>query len=219
MIVKTSQDTIKINVDPSQTKIGIKLSGGLDSAIVAYLLCKYIHEERPDCTLIPFTVIHSFKPYNLWFASKVKWWLKEHFPTVQWHKEHFTIHSNGDDYNERMEELQEDLKSKNIIDCKFSGVTANPPLEVYKQWSPDDTNDEPTPGRDREQELKDTSFGRILVNIDKKGVAELYKKFGLIDTLFNVTRTCEETELDPSVTPHCGKCWWCEERRWGFGKL
>ena len=215
MIVKTSQDTIKINVDPSQTKIGIKLSGGLDSAIVAYLLCKYIHEERPDCTLIPFTVIHSFKPYNLWFASKVKWWLKEHFPTVQWHKEHFTIHSNGDDYNERMEELQEDLKSKNIIDCKFSGVTANPPLEVYK----DDTNDEPTPGRDREQELKDTSFGRILVNIDKKGVAELYKKFGLMDTLFNVTRTCEETELDPSVTPHCGKCWWCEERRWGFGKL
>ena len=219
MIVKTSQDTIKINVDPSQTKIGIKLSGGLDSAIVAYLLCKYIHEERPDCTLIPFTVIHSFKPYNLWFASKVKWWLKEHFPTVQWHKEHFTIHSNGDDYNERMEELQEDLKSKNIIDCKFSGVTANPPLEVYKQWSPDDTNDEPTPGREIGRALKDTSFGRILVNIDKKGVAELYKKFGLMDTLFNVTRTCEETELDPSVTPHCGKCWWCEERRWGFGKL
>ena len=219
MIVKTSQDTIKINVDPSQTKIGIKLSGGLDSAIVAYLLCKYIHEERPDCTLIPFTVIHSFKPYNLWFASKVKWWLKEHFPTVQWHKEHFTIHSNGGDYNERMEELQEDLKKKNIIDCKFSGVTANPPLEVYKQWSPNDSHDEPTPGRDREQELKDTSFGRILVNIDKKGVAELYKKFGLMDTLFNVTRTCEETELDPSVTPHCGKCWWCEERRWGFGKL
>ena len=151
MIVKTSQDTIKINVDPSQTKIGIKLSGGLDSAIVAYLLCTYIHEERPDCTLIPFTVIHSFKPYNLWFASKVKWWLKEHFPTVQWHKEHFTIHSNGADYNERMEELQEDLKKKNIIDCKFSGVTANPPLEVYKQWSPDDASDEPTPGRDREQ--------------------------------------------------------------------
>tara|TARA_B100000989_G_scaffold137332_1_gene102013 strand:+ start:3365 stop:4024 length:660 start_codon:yes stop_codon:yes gene_type:complete len=219
MIVKTTQDTIKINVDADKSKIGIKLSGGLDSAIVAYLLCKYIHEERPDCTLIPFTVIHSFKPYNLWFASKVKWWLKEHFPTVQWHKEHFTIHSNGDDYNERMEELQEDLKSKNIIDCKFSGVTANPPMEVYKQWSPNDTNDEPTPGRDREQELKDTSFGRVLVNIDKKGVAELYKKFGLMDSLFNVTRTCEETELDPSVTPHCGKCWWCEERRWGFGKL
>lgn len=219
MIVKTTQDTIKINVDADKSKIGIKLSGGLDSAIVAYLLCRYIHEERPDCTLIPFTVIHSFKPYNLWFASKVKWWLKEHFPTVQWHKEHFTIHSNGDDYNERMEELQEDLKSKNIIDCKFSGVTANPPMEVYKQWSPNDTNDEPTPGRDREQELKDTSFGRVLVNIDKKGVAELYKKFGLMDSLFNVTRTCEETELDPSVTPHCGKCWWCEERRWGFGKL
>ena len=168
MIVKTTQDTIKINVDADKSKIGIKLSGGLDSAIVAYLLCKYIHEERPDCTLIPFTVIHSFKPYNLWFASKVKWWLKEHFPTVQWHKEHFTIHSNGDDYNERMEELQEDLKSKNIIDCKFSGVTANPPMEVYKQWSPNDTNDEPTPGRDREQELKDTSFGRVLVKFTKR---------------------------------------------------
>ena len=59
------------------------------------------------------------------------------------------------------------------------------------------------------------SLGEI--NIDKKGVAELYDYFGLMDTLFPLTRSCEDWTDDFSA--HCGKCWFCLERLWGFGKL
>jgi 7-cyano-7-deazaguanine synthase in queuosine biosynthesis len=53
-------------------------------------------------------------------------------------------------------------------------------------------------------------------NIDKKGIAELYEKFGLLDTLFPITRSCELTTTD--FSEHCGTCWFCEERKWGFGR-
>ena len=42
MIIENSQDTIEFNLPDEFDKIGIKLSGGADSAIVLYMLCKYI---------------------------------------------------------------------------------------------------------------------------------------------------------------------------------
>lgn len=33
--------------------------------------------------------------------------------------------------------------------------------------------------------------------------------------LYALTISCESlTDPDPI---HCGDCWWCEERKWGFG--
>jgi 7-cyano-7-deazaguanine synthase in queuosine biosynthesis len=51
----------------------------------------------------------------------------------------------------------------------------------------------------------------------------MYVKFDLMDTVFPLTRSCEWTskitEVADPGTNHCGVCWWCEERKWGFGKL
>ena len=55
-----------------------------------------------------------------------------------------------------------------------------------------------------------------IFNFDKKELAQIYKEYDLLDTLFPVTRSCEGWQ---NITGHCGKCWWCEERMWGFGKL
>ena len=62
-----------------------------------------------------------------------------------------------------------------------------------------------------------------LINIDKQGVKELYEKFGLLDTLYPLTRSCESFTDD--FSKHCGEykdeqdvCWFCKERYWGFGR-
>ena len=55
-----------------------------------------------------------------------------------------------------------------------------------------------------------------LINHNKKSVAKLYKALGVLDTLYPVTRSCETDEHPGS---HCGKCWWCGERKWAFGYL
>jgi 7-cyano-7-deazaguanine synthase in queuosine biosynthesis len=59
---------------------------------------------------------------------------------------------------------------------------------------------------------------RPFANLDKKGIAELYEHFNLMDTLFPITKSCEAKTYD-WTTPHCGTCWWCHERQWGFGRL
>ena len=56
--------------------------------------------------------------------------------------------------------------------------------------------------------------------INKKWEAEVYKDLNLLDTLFPLTRSCEGSDYETgNYTFHCGKCWWCEERMWAFGRL
>ena len=42
MIIENTQDKIVFDLPENYKNIGIKLSGGADSAIVLYMLCKYI---------------------------------------------------------------------------------------------------------------------------------------------------------------------------------
>jgi len=232
MIIENRQDTIKIEHGDDIKNIGIKLSGGADSAMVTYLLCKYITDEQHyEKTLVPFTTIHGNKPTNLWYALKVKWWMQENFPKVKWYEEHFTNHANGTNYGDKVNELSDELFEKKIIDFKYSGVTANPPREVHVKFKGvgDPTSGIPPGGglngglpfdRDKVEGQKiDTSSGKIFANIDKQGIAELYQQYDLIDTLFPLTRTCEAKWNNTEKIPHCGECVWCEERLWGFGKL
>lgn len=54
------------------------------------------------------------------------------------------------------------------------------------------------------------------VNLNKKDIASMYRELGVEDQLFKVSRSCE---TPAHVGTHCGKCWWCDERRWAFGYL
>jgi 7-cyano-7-deazaguanine synthase in queuosine biosynthesis len=44
----------------------------------------------------------------------------------------------------------------------------------------------------------------------------IYKILNLETELFPITRSCEN---DDHIESHCGKCWWCQERIWAFGRL
>ena len=63
------------------------------------------------------------------------------------------------------------------------------------------------------EELKCYSYAPKLT---KKQLAKIYKDFNLLETL-PLTYSCEEYGLD--TMDHCGKCWWCQERFWAFGRL
>jgi 7-cyano-7-deazaguanine synthase in queuosine biosynthesis len=58
-------------------------------------------------------------------------------------------------------------------------------------------------------------YYRPFFNIDKKQIKNMYDELGLTETLFPITRSCDNPKVK---TGHCnGKCWWCEERKWAFG--
>ena len=213
MIIKNSQQDIIIDLPTKFKQVGLKISGGTDSAIVAYMLAKYVSEERKDITIIPITVNHEGKAYQEQFAKSIIKHLTDVFGNIfsEHHIEHCPEASRYDSTQKR---LVQSLYISKKIQCHYVGINQNPPSEVIDHWKFG-----PADNRDIGNELRPTvshkSF-RPLINIDKKGVAELYNTLGVMETLFPLTRSCEEYTDD--FSKHCSTCWFCKERHWGFGR-
>lgn len=222
MIFTTSQGIIEfndLNIPLHVTKVGIKLSGGADSAIVCYMLAKYIKECRPDIVLHPITAVSSTKPYNAIFAKKIVAKIQSllDFEFGQHWIEPIQS-NNSQEYITGQEKFLEKLYRSQVIQIHFSGITANPdPLDAPELF--DGTIKGPVDDRSKGKHKKPHYGGtwvRPLVNVDKKAVFELYQNLGVLDELFPETRSCEAKTHDFSC--HCKQCWFCKERYWAFGR-
>lgn len=221
MFIKNSQQDIDFKIDPQFNKVGIKISGGADSAIICYMLSKYKATERPEITIHPITAVNILKPYQLIFSKKVIEFCEKEFDIK--FSEHLYCDPvmEGPELQAAQDRLLNDAFDSGVIDCHVSGINCNPPIEVCNSFI-EAIVDERAFERDRTDELKSVMPGyrsyRPFANLDKKGIKELYDHFNLMDTLFPITKSCEAKTYDWS-TPHCGTCWWCHERYWGFGRL
>tara|TARA_Y100000389_G_scaffold204763_1_gene259449 strand:- start:59 stop:706 length:648 start_codon:yes stop_codon:yes gene_type:complete len=213
MIVKNTQQDIIF--DTKKTKIGMKISGGADSAIVLYMLSKYVTENNTGAKIIPITVNHEGKDYQEQFAKQVVAHCKEVFGDI--FEQHQTARNyTPDTYASTQQDLVESLYENNIIECHYVGITRDPPKDIVNTFGLKGPADDRSPGQHRQQVL-DNRIYRPLINIDKKGVAELYDTFAVMDTLFPLTRSCEE--FTSNFSKHCETgCWFCQERYWGFGR-
>ena len=75
---------LPIHFDKSFTRIGISLSGGADSSLLFYILCKLIQDNKSNCKILPTTVIRFYdtKPWLPNSAKKVYTWMKKRFPNI-----------------------------------------------------------------------------------------------------------------------------------------
>ena len=87
MIFRNSQKNWNLDLPPNRKQVILKMSGGADSAIMAYLFALYKKEERPDLKLYVATV--DGPPPKNWNSSKVKivlkskkWFQKRYFGVV-----------------------------------------------------------------------------------------------------------------------------------------
>lgn len=222
MFIKHSQQDIDFDIPSTLFNVGIKISGGADSAILCYILAKYKAEVRPNINIHPITVVNIIKPYQLIKSKAVIKFCENEFNIK------FAEHQTCDAMNEHVvvtqHKLLDCLYKSNLIDCHAVGITLNPPqneLTAHMFKYPESRDIK----RDYNGQIKETTFignnstsVRPFVNIDKQGIAELYQHFGLLDNLFPLTKSCEGYTLNWN-SPHCGKCWWCQERQWGFNRL
>lgn len=208
---------IEIYEDDNVKKVGLKISGGADSAIVGYMLCKYVKEQRPDITIIPITTISHINPYQEIYAKKVIDFYKSQFGDI-FGKHWVNATKDNEDYIEVQKTLLIEVYEKENLDCHYNGITSNPPSQVMETF---DAGLGPVDDRNGKTfSVVENTARRHLINIDKRGVAEIYKKLGLMDTLFPLTRSCEayEGEARYNIDRHCEECWWCKERFYGFGR-
>lgn len=214
---------------PDEGAIGCYMSGGADSSLLCYLLAATIRKNNLETKFYPITAEYLKRPYGLKYSTGVvdfvssitgfQFDLHLCFP-IQNHNA-----SLGDtEINAVFSQYSNHFLEEYSLVTIFSGNTANPPIQevpdtdfARRPKSRDDLNW-------RRTQESNPGMRAPFLHVDKKVIAALYKKFGLLDTLLPLTRSCEaelvETEYftkDCSVArPLEERCWWCAERAWGF---
>jgi len=197
------------------------VSGGADSALLLYKVLQNNKNHTHVFTYANNTLMLKNVTASTAVVNKCVELTGNHRVT------HHVIHNEGDKPNgvEPLLNMAEPLSKKIKLKIVYLGVTKNPPKEVsdnfkYAEWK--DTSRD-TNG-DKDIIHQDDVFENIItpwINLDKKQLAKLYVNEGVIDSLFPITYSCEWYPRDgnnPGME-HCGECWWCEERQWGFGRL
>ena len=206
------------------------ISGGADSALMLYMLMSNINQP-----LHIFSVANGKSNYRepinaLKIINKVMDMTNFDCNNLRFHT-HWTLHKTTN-----TTVLPEYMNNINV-DVLYFGLTRPPPIGSIIDY---DTKDVAAIGGVDHEQTLDTfinntkvppwynfddklfpdpgyvkSFCTPFVNINKQQVAMLYRELG-IEELYKMTRSCESTIINDR---HCGSCWWCKERIWGFGYL
>ena len=221
-----------LNINKDWKRIGISLSGGADSALLAYLICKNVSTSTE---LHINTQIRMWKtrPWQEHIADNVIAWFRNNFD----HK--FYIHKNlvppeleepteyliKDEYGKMkpgnriiLRSHNEYIAHKYNLDALYAGVNMNPSIDI--------------PGKVKERDVGHIPPHFVHNGIDichpfvyttKDWIIKQYYDNKIKD-LLNLTRSCEgefeginyTTYTPGDNVPICGECFWCKERQWGI---
>lgn len=198
---------------------GICVSGGADSSILLYILLKN--------SIDPLYIFTLAKDLNgrataITSANVIE-------KCIQLSNNSNVIHHvyyKPTQDNSQLFSVPTEFYNKDIIKGFYTGLTKNPPKDIGDSFCGADLN---TEHNSRNPLIvKDTEHTTIcglnakvftpFINIDKRRIADMYKELWLMDNLYPLTRSCEVVDR-LQYYDHCGICWWCKERIWGFGKL
>ena len=173
---------------------GIMLSGGLDSAILLYLLIK----ENPLIKIQPFT-IPKFDGSALYADPIIK-----HFNNKFGLAIPATIMVGDPTAHHRAQSITavKDIFSKYPVDILFNALNQNPP-------SLSDLPNAPN----RVKKSDHPKMVLPFVDLYKDQIVQFMIDNGQED-LMVITHTCTEQTVG-----RCNKCWQCTERKWAFEQL
>lgn len=210
-------ENIKFNMFDGN--IGVSVSGGADSALLLYFVLKYSKNKVHVFTFADQkkNIINASVAINVVNTCTLL--------TENKNLEHHIVYNNKEGLDILFQNHELYLEKK-IVDYVYTGITKNPPKEAT------DTFKEPVPivaPRDPNvirNVMWAPNWYQPWTNLNKRDLFNIYKKHNLLETLFPKTRSCEfytedtqEMQEYMKTHKHCGECWWCEERLWGFGTL
>jgi len=232
-------DRVSIPFSPAWKNIAISLSGGADSALLAYLLCTRITGDTiVHC--ISHTRMWKTRPWQHWDSLRIFNWLEKKFTNIAF-KRHENFIAPELEYGNIGPILQDEYERKvsgdniqirafaeyvcfrNNIDAYYNAVTRNPKTINLAGM------------KERDIDLSDNNKHLLYMKhmdrwafhpfrfTDKSWVISQYKKLDIM-SLLDITRSCEgefkgldyQTYIPNSEVPICGECFWCKEREWAI---
>ncbi len=182
---------LNLNLDKSY---GIMLSGGLDSAVLLYLIIN----QQPNVKVQPFT-IDKTDGSSLYVNNIIDHFNKKFNVSIP-----YTIYVGDPTVYHRLQSTTAvvDIFNNYSVDYLFNGINQNP-LEL---------NDLPgAPKRDKES--KDARIIFPFVNLLKTDILKIMFEEKQDDLMY-ITHSCTEQKIG-----RCDMCWQCTERAWAFKQL
>jgi 7-cyano-7-deazaguanine synthase in queuosine biosynthesis len=203
-------NNITIEVPPGI--LGLSLSGGADSALLAYILMKTTTNPIHFFTVASkikhrATIYSSVNVINKCIELTNNTNIFHHITYVEEQK------------RETFFQFLENQVDTKIVDIMYTATTNSPSKSVLDSFSSKLENDilkRRDPSTIKNVYSHSRKIYHPFVNIDKKDIKQLYEQLEILDSIFPLTRSCESVNLSNG---HCGKCWWCEERFWAFSRL
>ena len=229
-----------VRFDYNWKNIAISVSGGADSALLAYLVCDLAKEHETTIHIINHIRMWKTRPWQQYDGERVYNWLFQRFyhtkfvrhinliaPDVEYGnigpiiKDEYGKMVSGDNAQQRA--YAEFVCHKHNIDAYYNAVTRNPKAVDLGGMKERDID----PTTDNMHLAEMVHMGRKVLHpfrfIDKSEIVRKYKELNLID-LFEITRSCEgefngidyTTYTPGQYVPTCGECFWCKEREWAI---
>jgi hypothetical protein len=203
-----------VNVGPYNIDIhqhpGIACSGGADSAILLYILMKY--------STNPIRVYSLASKEKFRSAARVSHDVISKCMDLTGRSDvyHYVLYTDKQNNQLLFDQPQKDLAARKI-NILYTGLTLIPSSDVLATFN-NSVDDFVKTERDPStvHQLYNGPYYSPFANINKQQIKELYDMLEVTEELFPITRSCESLTQS---TGHCGECWWCEERRWAFGRL
>ena len=227
MIFKYDSTEVSIPVE-EYSKILVRASGGADSSILLVLICEAISRLQLNAEVFIASIYWKLKPFGKIYMTTVYDEVRSMYPNVRIHEPTFFECTDLETYSTMQVYAEEYMMNKHGVQISFVGVTKNP-TENDTNWGSvwdwrDKRRDD---GNSYIEEFKIMQSGERkglakcapFKNISKRQTCDLYKMMNVLETLYPMTYSCEGYPQDNDYyQKHCGKCWWCKEREWGFGK-
>jgi len=233
-----NQINIPFNTD--WKNVAISVSGGADSALLAYMVCNLAVEHNITIHIVNHVRMWKTRPWQQHDADRVYNWLFQRFyhTTFKRHTnfiapdiEYGNVGPNlTDEYGKKVsgDNIQqraygEFICNKYNIDAYYNAVTRNPRLAAFNGMRERDI--ERT--EDNKHLERMTHMGVEVLHpfrfVEKSEIVRMYRELGIIE-LFELTRSCEgefegidyTTYKPGQYVPACGECFWCKERAWAI---
>jgi len=225
-----NHDRVYIPLSTEWKRIGISLSGGADSALLAYLI---LSNTNADIYFTTQVRMWKTRPWQRWIARDVVSWFREKFNNHIEHIEGFIPpemeepHTTyiTDEYGQNKPGNRIILRAHNEyiahlykLNAWYAGVTLNPTEEFA--GAPEDRE---TPRLPAETKHMGITVCHPFTDVRKDWIIKQYVDLE-IGNLLEITRSCEGefedldyTNYKPyQVVPNCNECFWCKEREWGI---
>jgi hypothetical protein len=238
-------DGVLIPFNKHWKNIAISVSGGADSALLAWLLCKIITEQGANTTvnIISHTRCWKTRPWQQQNSLDVYNYLVESYPSIEFKRftnfiapeleygnigptitDEYGKLVSGDNIMQRA--FAEYVCVTGSIECYYNAVTCNP-KHVFLEGAMQSRDLVQPPVLSHLELMYHLSFlaSHPFRFTDKSWVIRQYIK-NQIQSLLDITRSCEgefnsidyKTYKPGQYVPLCNNCFWCKEREWAINE-